>query len=128
MLESEAITAQISRGQTGAHLGSGTGSIRGSYSASVGERGDLWSSGDAAEGGLYRYTDRGTDFASSYIPRGGSIASGQGQGYGSRSVDLNQSVMDGSVPPKLLQKFKRIIQEKEAFRQVEGVTSLHSRH
>jgi hypothetical protein len=126
MLESEAITAQISRGQTGAHLGSGPGSIRGSYSASVGERGDFWSSGDAAEGGLYRYTDRGTDFTSNYIPRGGSVASGQG--YGSRSVDLNQSVMDGSVPPKLLQKFKRIIQEKEAFRQVEGVTSLHSKH
>jgi hypothetical protein len=126
MLESEAITVQISRGQTGVQLGPGTGSIRGSYSASLEDRGGLWSSSDAAEGGLYRHTDRGTDNTSSCNPRGGNIASGQG--YASRSVDLNQSMMDGSLPPKLLQKFKRIIQEKEAFRQVGGTTSLYSKH
>jgi hypothetical protein len=121
VLESEALSAQISRGQTpGAPLG--PGSIRGSYSASGSVRewevGDVWRSSDAAEGGLYRHADtsRGADYTSSYQSRAGGIATGQG--YGSQSIDLNQSAIDGSMPPKLLQKFKRIIQEKEAFRQV----------
>lgn len=129
ILESEALTAHISRGQTtgGASFGPGTvpmGTGR-PYGGSLGsgrglnelEGGESWSSGDAAEGGLYRYTDRGTDYTTGYSASAASSVEAR-QGYRSRSIDLNQSVTDGSVPPKLLQKFKRIIQEKEAFRQV----------